>query len=36
MKNNFILVTEDGPLYDVVTKIFNGSAQKLDEFLIAP
>ena len=33
IKNNYILITEDGPLYEVVTEIFNGSAQKLDDFL---
>ncbi|MDH5764277.1 MAG: hypothetical protein OEZ51_15010 [Nitrospinota bacterium] len=33
IKNNYILVTEDGPLYYVVTEIFKGVAQKLDEFL---
>ncbi len=33
MKNKHILVTEDGPLYEVVKEIFNGSAQKLDDFL---
>ena len=36
IKNNYILITEDGPLYDVVTNIFNGSAQKWDDFLNSP
>jgi len=36
IKNNYILVTEDGPLYYVVTEIFEGTAQKLDEFLNSP
>ena len=33
IKNNYILVTEDGDLYDVVTEVFNGSAKKLDDFI---
>jgi hypothetical protein len=33
IKNNCILVTEDGPLYDVVKEVFKGSVQKLEEFL---
>ena len=36
IKNNYILVTEDGPLYYVVTENFKGVAQKLDEFLNLP
>ena len=36
IKNNCILITDDGPLYDVVIEIFIGSAQKLDEFLNSP
>lgn len=33
IKNNYTLITEDGPLYFVVTEIFNGSAQRLGDFL---
>ena len=33
IKNNYILITEDDPLYYVVTEVFKGSAQKLDDFL---
>jgi len=33
IKNNYILVTEDKPLYKVVNEIFKGSVQKLEEFL---
>ena len=36
IKNSYILVTEDKDLYDVVIEVFNGSAQKLDEFLNSP
>ena len=36
IKNNFILITEDGPLYEVVIEVFKGSAQKLDDFLNSP
>ena len=36
IKNNYTLITEDGPLYFVVTEIFNGSAQRLDSFLSSP
>lgn len=36
IKNNYILITEDGPLYEVVIEIFNGSAQNLDDFLNSP
>ena len=36
IKNNYILITEDGPLYYVVTEVFKGSAQKLDDFLNSP
>ncbi len=33
IKNNYTLITEDGPLYEVVKDIFKGSVQKLNEFL---
>ncbi len=33
IKNNYILITEDDSLYYVVTEVFKGSAQKLDDFL---
>jgi len=33
IKNNYTLITEDGPLYFVVSQIFNSSAQRLDDFL---
>ena len=33
IKNDYVLVTDDGDLYDVVTEVFNGSAQKWEEFL---
>ena len=36
IKNDYILVTEDDPLYYVVTEVFKGSAQKLDDFLTSP
>ena len=36
IKKNCILVTEDEALYYVVTEVFNGSAQKLDDFLNSP
>ena len=33
IKNKYILITEDRPLYEVVTEVFNGTAQRLDEFI---
>lgn len=36
IKNNCILITDDGPLYDVVTEVFKGSAQKWEDFFNSP